>query len=284
MRELSEPILQGDVFQWTNDGSDPWRRFGIIITADCDLAHGKYGNSLSYCPIMTFADFLKIFWVYNDLNKWKLIHGEKVAKDLTKARGINRPELTEPIQCDTLIRWLERRGISGVLEDIHEPVGKSRTKLEADLTKLLEIIKSSLQHDLPSQLATIAKAKHPKPSPTDEEISKGIQSLWQTYKDKFNKLQGDLFFLNELSPIHREGYIVYLRRIAEIKPESIAINTITQRTSEATRVSQLRATFRYRVTQKLAAVFTDIGLPVAYEAYCAETINNIASTLGIVNS
>ncbi|NVO29712.1 hypothetical protein [Hymenobacter lapidiphilus] len=283
-RELFEPLSQGDVFYWKTTDTDPWKQLGIVITADCDLAHGKFGGSLSYCPILKFKDFLQLFWLSKDLANLVQKQAEKSALSITKSRRINRPEYTEPIQNQSLIKWLERRGIEGILDDIQEPIGKSRAILQNDLELLNELIEATNSRDIVLQITTIAKARAPKPPMTPEETNKSMNAAWKLYLGKLKQLPGDLFFLNELSPTHKEGYIVYLRRIAEMNPNDIATNVIEQRVSKAVRVSQLRGAFKYRITQKLAAVFSDIGLPTDYEEMCLSTMNSIAAQLNITSN
>ena len=62
--------------------------------------------------------------------------------------------------------------------------------------------------------------------------------------------------------------MVCLRLIRELPASAIAIDPVRERNDrevEAVRISRLGTPFRYRLTQQLAAVFSDIGLPSEFE-------------------
>src|SRR5256885_8963072 len=52
------PLHQGDIFHWLAS-VDPWSKFGLIITADCDIRKNKHRGILSYVPILTLRDYLR---------------------------------------------------------------------------------------------------------------------------------------------------------------------------------------------------------------------------------
>src|SRR5271154_6582920 len=60
--ELSE-LAQGDLIRWeSKDYAPPWRTYGIIVTADCDLEYKKHRGFLSYIPALLTIDYLWHFW------------------------------------------------------------------------------------------------------------------------------------------------------------------------------------------------------------------------------
>jgi len=79
-------------------------------------------------------------------------------------------------------------------------------------------------------------------------------------------LPGDALFLNSLSAEVSRGYVAYLRLLREIRDQQIALRAM-RRPYEITseRFARLKPPYVYHLTQKLAAVFSAIGLPTEYE-------------------
>lgn len=63
------PLRQGDVLEWLGDRMDPWRRFAIIVTADCDLAHQKHAGLLACVPVLAHDEYLALFPLAGRLEK-----------------------------------------------------------------------------------------------------------------------------------------------------------------------------------------------------------------------
>ena len=65
----STPIRQGDVFEWVGENRlRPWKFYGIVVTADCDLANSKTAGRLSYVPALVAEDYLWHFWMGKKLD------------------------------------------------------------------------------------------------------------------------------------------------------------------------------------------------------------------------
>jgi hypothetical protein len=61
-----DPLRQGDIIaaQPRTDGwKNPWTRFAVIISADCDLAQGKTGPNLVLLPIISHHTYLADMWL-----------------------------------------------------------------------------------------------------------------------------------------------------------------------------------------------------------------------------
>ncbi|MGY4512117.1 hypothetical protein [Bradyrhizobium sp. USDA 3650] len=66
---LSGNVLrQGDIIAahpGTENWRNPWRRFGVILTADCDLEQQKGGANLVYIPVIGLKTYLADVWLPN---------------------------------------------------------------------------------------------------------------------------------------------------------------------------------------------------------------------------
>lgn len=180
----------------------------------------------------------------------------------------------EPVrEADVLIGWLRRRGSAGIADDLELTDDESRLKLVGLFDCLKRVAEAESSHDLRHQVEVLAEARIYLSGSTPNKLAKARGDIWVRYTDKLlNSTPGDLFFLNELAPGVAGGFVVYLRRLSEIQDGEIAVTPIEARERQAVRVSRLAAPFRYRLTQKLASVFSDIGLPTEYEKRCATTL------------
>jgi hypothetical protein len=85
------PLRQGDIFTWVDRARQrPWRTFGIVITADCDLAQEKTKGQLSYLPILNFEDYIWTYWRVDKfspvLARLQIMTLERLNKTLTRLR------------------------------------------------------------------------------------------------------------------------------------------------------------------------------------------------------
>lgn len=281
-RVKSEPLQQGDIFLWEQPiESDPWKQFGVIVTADCDFAQNKHREIVSYCPIVPLADFLRLFWIPDDLARSAVGLRKRMAERLTAQRRASRPEFDLPIDPALLDGWLNRRGPDGIADDIGIQTANDRESIVDELKLLKLLTRPEPDRDARSGLEMLARVKPNKSSPTPAELQQQLKRIWKDYQAKFRSLPGDLFFLNEVGPHHSGGFVVYLRRVAELPPDDIALRPLERMTRPATRISRLRPPFRYRLTQQLAAMFADIGLPREYEQRTVSTVANLAAALQI---
>jgi hypothetical protein len=78
-------------------------------------------------------------------------------------------------------------------------------------------------------------------------------------------LPGDAFFIGSIQGIADEAFVAYLRLVRELPAGSVATTASALKTATVRRIARLRSPFLYRLTQQLAHVFSDIGLPRDYE-------------------
>jgi len=272
-RELAIPekTRQGDVLQWIDPAVDEvWRRFGVVVTADCDIAWRKHRGIVSYCPILTLDNYLQLFWFPEQLRRHEERLSATLHADIVQLQK-EYSDLTEPVSAGEIPSWLEDRGPQGVVEDLKVPDGKRQALLQR-LELYQRVARAKSSQDVNEQVAAMAFAKAG--SLRAEDGRKREQDVWKDFQG--HKLPGDWFFLTRLPGGHDGGFIVYLRRIQEIPENQIAIEPDTERnkpgTVTARRLGRMNSPFLYRLTQQLAAVFADIGLPQEYEKMCDDTV------------
>jgi hypothetical protein len=254
----SAPLRQGDLFEWVGAFRDrPWRELGVIVTADCDMANNKIADVVSFVPLLTFEDYIWHFWrekrfsTQRDRALQEL--GSFINKRLLK---LGKAE----ISTDAARDWAERETDESLGAALQITDSNLKTKLEtvwglfSDLNTLLNA------HDCDLQL--LAKAA--------EHLKKSGQSandfLALEFQNNLANLPGDVFYLSQ---VRREqgGAFAMLRQIRQCDRFDIAVEPDQIRFGEAKarRIARLRPTFKYGLTQQLARVFSDIGLPASYD-------------------
>ena len=71
--------------------------------------------------------------------------------------------------------------------------------------------------------------------------------------------------LPQLPGLAPELHVAFLRAMREVRDQDIATKTSEVEPNRAKRIGRLVPVLRYRLTQMLAQVFSDIGLPDDYE-------------------
>ncbi|WP_345624987.1 hypothetical protein [Rugosimonospora acidiphila] len=256
-------IRQGDIFIFRDSptGDDIWKKAGVIVTADCDIANDKHAGILSYVPIFPLRDYLA----------WRVM--PKIADDRRKRNLRQISELIGRLERDLDIR----PGLSGAaievlatvaggLKDLQSHLGSVTQKDSDALAAMIEEVSvcdrvrtSSAYAEQFAMLATIY---------TSAKKKSAGEVLLSEIRARLKNLPGDVFFISALSQEHTGGYIAYLRLIRETHLHQISTSYYYKdgRSVVANRASRLRAPYVYRLTQQMADVFTSIGLPEEYEA------------------
>jgi hypothetical protein len=131
-----DALRQGDIFA-ANPGSDnwndPWTRFGVIITADCDIDKQKNGNHLVYIPLLSYDTYLKEIWLPEE--------SERLFKTCRDALDKSLATFDQKFTSRHVLSWEQREGVEGVekrLKDATQP----RRGCEKQSEKTLSLLAS----------------------------------------------------------------------------------------------------------------------------------------------
>lgn len=255
---------QGDVIKWVGDAwSKPWQCFGVVVTADCDLALGKHGGVISYIPALTTEDFIWSRWRVDALGGKLDDVLSKVAGRISNWRAKNGQASAAPT-ASAMRRWLERTGAEGLLDEIGvTDKGQRQTLLNViEPAATLLACMNCAEPDLHLLLSAYAEV-NPKAAHNRMMMADAIQKSWAS-------LPGDIFHLPNMPeggarPGH--GLFLHLRHIRQLDADMVSArpDAIRSGAAKAQRIARVSAPYRYAVTQALARVFSDIGLPDAHD-------------------
>jgi hypothetical protein len=269
--DADDDIRQGDLLQLVTqaaDDRDEWEsHFGVIVTADCDLAFGKHGGVLSYVPIVPLDVYTRLIAVPRILDAEMTQAQARLAEALPGDEGW--PTLGRLIELIALGESAET--VVGLLpaSDETEAVGKCVARIAAAAQARSSYDQSLAIHDCVAhadRLMTAVRAiEGHKPLPEGALVKKELRARL------LKQLPGDCLFLGRLTGSDDKGYAAYLRLVREISHDAIARSAVEERriaeTVKARRIGRLQLIYLHRLAQQMAQVFTDIGLPTEYESH-----------------
>ena len=251
-------IEQGDVIEWLPAHAErPWRKFGIVVTADCDLAWGKHGDIISYVPGLLSRDFI---WQGFRERFFSKKRDEALQSAIKLANGAIRKQTSEEsaLSRSAFKDWLARTGRDGLLDELGLR-DTARDKLGDVLDQILACDEILSTPDFDMMLLERSFAR------TD---SKGGRStLIRKIEENWNQLPGDIFHLPSLPTGDEDGMFLMLRHIRQLSATEVAgrPDDIMRGDVKVKRIARVCAPYRYSITQNLARVFADIGLPEDHE-------------------
>lgn len=256
------PLRQGDVFEWVEGYKDrPWKIYGVVVTADCDLANYKTRGILSFVPILTDAEYFWMTWRIDKMGpaieRFATESAARVSKQIKKRYPDHKG-----ITSDGLKAWLDRAQVAGVIAEIGLSDKGQIKEFEERLNKLQSGL-TLMQSDIPNyeMLRDVLPIKNSKASPNN------FDSLTEEFRNSVTSLPGDTFFFSKLPGSNAGGHFAMLRHISQCPISAVAINReqLEFDGAEARRIARMGAPYLYAMTQGLGRVFTDIGLPSDYE-------------------
>jgi hypothetical protein len=266
-----EPIRQGDILRAIASDGDPWRRWLIVITADCDLAHAKHDGALSCVSVLHHLDYISRFRT----EKVSSAIEDRIIREILKIVSAapfdspdmqSRPKVSPP----RMSAWIMEADPAEILSTLgisNSPGTKMHLYMQCyrDLVKGRESGEISLLLDAFAS-AKFAMGEGKSKNSTRAGVAKELAASLKT-------LPGDAIFISSLADDARDGYVAYLRRIHEVQDHHVTRSTVSvPKDAQFYRMGRLTAPYIYALTQQVGTVFGAIGLPTEYEIKRSETV------------
>jgi len=219
-------IRQGDLIRFHN-ASDPLRAAGIVVTADCDLENKKHARLLTLAPVVSGITIVEHYLIPEDCER---------KRDLIESYVFREYLIDEKQDFETKIAFL-REAASSKGDDVIFPARVASNFLLNELEPMST-----------NSYKMLMKAIGIEPKKLD------------TFKKQIRS-RGDLLVLPEANGFGVEGGIAWVRHIWQVPMSDIALRTSELANRSGERVARLDSPYRYRLTQLIAQVFSDIGLP-----------------------
>ncbi len=221
-------LRQGDLIQFNDN--DPLRRFGVVVTADCDLEQRKHGQLITLVPLVTVQTVVEHYLLIEELDRQR----DNIWSYLRKQFGIDG-DFADPIVVAELCSRLEEAEAKGDQALLCLAANARLHRLDnisaSDFCKIMREV---------GGLTTV----------------KVLQRVDSQIKSK-----GDLVLVPRPDFLKEEVDVIWVRQVWQVPTRNIALKNSEATEEQGFRVARLESPFRYRVTQVMGQVFSDIGTP-----------------------
>lgn len=259
--EDTDDIRQGDIIRKINTRTGTAEKLGIVITADCDIAQKKAGERYTWLEVLPMKAYIEGPWAQEQLRKLSEKRSKGICDQLNGQLRQQYPHL-KALTNESLAQWLRNRSAKDIL-----------TKITGEPTR-----EDSKQfRDLQGFALTTIDESHTAFSRLKEAWTLfGFEERKQqeTVRNAFKDGGGfqDYFVLPELPKEAGLGYVVLLRSMWTIMAAELYLTEqdarINDRPDAFHRLGRLNDGIRFSITQKLAFLFSRIGMPTTFESAC----------------
>ena len=219
-------LKQGDLIKFDQE-DNPLKTAGIVVTADCDLKNKKHAKQVTLVPIVSIKTLMEHYLLLEDCDRKK----QDISNYACDLLEINKKQAAE-IKIATLLQKIE----------------KSKADCQEISIIAAKIVTDQIESITVQQYKTLMSA-----------INVGLKkpdSLKQQLESR-----GDLLILPEPSTLGISGNIAWVRHLWQVPLSSIALRTSETNSRPGEKIARLDSPYRYRLTQIMAQVFSDIGPP-----------------------
>jgi len=256
--DSANQIKQGDFLHWKG-ATDPFHRYAIVVTADCDLSRGKHWGRITVVPVLSVEDYCTHLVAPRILESLKARLTKTLGEEIAIAQRAPSQSANREVASAELI----------LLDD----------EFEAHWTDHPQIVKCC------RVLRDIQGAQHY--SNARDCLKDGLEvlgynsaALAERVASSLSSPPGDVLFIPAPSILGLDFGVAWLRVVREVSDAQLVKKLSEWSPGKAMRVARLGPIFRYRLTQRLAQVFSDIGLPEDYEADLKQHIEHKAREFG----
>lgn len=219
-------LTQGDLIGFEEE-EDPLRRYGIVVTADCDLEKGKHAKLVTLIPVVSVKTLLENYLFLEDCEK---------KRDMIEQFAFKQFEVEKSPEIEAMRAMLRDKLIVCDLTASDPKVIAAKVTLD--------------------ELSCISVVEY-------KDLMAAIKNNVKKAKDLGSQIgsRGDVLNLPCTKALGIAGNIAWVRHIWQVPLSSIALRTSEAISKPGEKIARLDSPFRYRLTQIMAQVFSDIGLP-----------------------
>jgi hypothetical protein len=225
--EPGDRIHQGDLIRF--EDAEPLRKYGIVVTADCDLEHRKHGQLITLVPLVSLRVVLEHYLLFEVLDRQRDKLTDLLGEELGFQGSLDDPIAVADLRIRLKERELGEQNLGGLSAQV---LLNDLDQIEvADFRRLMKAIGVSTAN-------------------LHDRVGNQVRS------------KGDLVLLPHPQFI-REDHLdfAWVRPIWQVPVRNVTLKTSESGQGFGERIARLDSPYRYRVTQVMAHVFTDIGVP-----------------------
>ena len=260
----SAGIRQGDVVRKFDSNLGESVQYGIVITADCDIAQRKTNDRMTIVRAVTVQEFVSKYWSTWELEKTAEKQSRFVAPFLNAA--IQKfDESVSPLTPTRLAEWLGESNPEEIFESLQ--LSKSGHAKEFRALSALD--------------AWIKFADDLEDSDGFRALSNAYRALGRPHLDVQERVREalitsggfqDYLVIPNCPDQNRDGLVVLMREVLTAPARDFFRNMyqarLTDQSDGFARIGRLTDRVRFAVAQRLAFVFSRIGMEESYEENC----------------
>lgn len=260
--EDTEEVRQGDIIRKLHPKTGEVEQLGIVITADCDIAQRKAGERYTWLEIVPMAAYIEVPWAEEQMRKLAEKRSKAICEHLNGQIRKLQPGLTA-LTHESLVQWLRSRTAEEILASATGQVPTADSKPLRDLQGFALTVSADENQSAFSRL---------KAAWTLFGVEERSQQ--ENVRNAFKDGGGfqDYFVLPELPRQTGLGFVVMLRSMWTIMAPDLYLTEqdarIHDRPGAFHRLGRLNDGIRFSITQKLAFLFSRIGMPKTFESAC----------------
>ena len=251
--KIGQPIRQGDVFGfWDWRARPSLAKFGVIVTADCDIENGRSDQDLVYLRIISQADYIEVFWSRAKLEIARKKSVDDLVGQVNKLRRSLNSEASD-LTVAEMEQWIASEASANIVAALDVTDAREIEKLTRNLDRTRNT----------AQLSNVPLGT----SCLDHLLQVRGQDRAIVLKQASNDLRSErdeVFFLTSLTERDdTTGYYVLLDHIGAIRKDQLSdsLDAVKSGLQAAYKFGALAKTYKYAVAQRFAFLFQKIGLP-----------------------
>jgi hypothetical protein len=260
--EDTDDVRQGDIIRKLNSNTGKTETLGIVITADCDIAQWKAGERYTWLEIVPMAAYIEGPWAQEQLRKLSEKRSKAICECLNGKIRKRHPDLAA-LTHESLVQWLHSKTAEEILASVTGQAPATNDKSLRDLQGF------ALTVSVDEKLSAFSRLKAAWTLFGTEEKNQQ-ENVHNAFKDG-GGFQ-DYFVLPELPRQTGLGFVVMLRSMWTIMAPDLYLSEQDARIHDHPhafhRLGRLNDGIRFSITQKLAFLFSRIGMPKTFESAC----------------
>jgi len=260
--EDTEEVRQGDIIRKLHPETGEAEKLGIVITADCDIAQRKVGERYTWLEIVPMAAYVEGPWAEEQLRKLSEKRSKAICEYLNgqiRKRQLGLAALTH----ESLVQWLRSKTAEDILASATGQAPAAEGKPLRDLQGFALTVSADENQSALSRLKAAWALLGVEEKNQQESVRNALKA-----GGGFQ----DYFVLPELPRQAGLGFVVMLRSMQTIMSPDLYLTEqdarIHDRPYAFHRLGRLNDGIRFSITQKLAFLFSRIGMPKTFESAC----------------
>src|ERR1700739_3541395 len=134
------PLSQGDLLLRRDPATRDIHLISVIITADCDITHGKYGTQLASLRIIPLREYVRHYWAGRKLRRFIETETGKV-HELINVWHLKKSPEGNRISSETVVSWIRECNSDTICRELEVPGGEQK-KVSDSLDRFRAILEA----------------------------------------------------------------------------------------------------------------------------------------------